>query len=71
MNIKNYAVDIRDVISLIRAHYEKDEARFKETSETIANALDKNGEGALSLFVKAQYGGTPAWVPMDDDAIEP
>ena len=53
------------VLSLVRAHYDRDEARFHEVSEGLAKFFDQTGRGDLASFVRAQTGDEPSWVPMD------
>ena len=55
----------RDALSLISAHYDGDDARFREVSERIAADLDSAGRGELASFIRAQMGTEPSWVPMD------
>lgn len=54
----------RDVITLIRAHYDGDEARFREESERLAADFDRDGRHDLASFIRAQTGAEPSWVPM-------
>ena len=66
----NPTVDIRDVIALIRAHYEKDEIGFKNASREIATQLEKQGESQLAHYIWGEIGDEPVWVPMDEDTSE-
>lgn len=57
----------RDALSLIRAHYDGDDARFREVSERIAADFDSAGRYELAGFIRAQTGATPTWVPMTQE----
>lgn len=59
---------LSDFLSLVRAHYERDEEWFRSECVKVAAHLDNDGisgHGSLANFIRAQYGATPAWVPMD------
>ncbi len=57
----------RDALALIRAHYDGDEARFREVAERIAAEFDSAGRYELARFIRAQTGATPSWVPMNQE----
>lgn len=57
----------RVALSLICAHYDRDEARFREVSERLAADFDRDGRGELASFIRAQTGSEPSWVPMDQE----
>lgn len=60
----------RKVVDLIRAHYDGDEARFREISDKLAQYFDQAGRNQVASFIRAQYGAEPVWVPMDDGGAE-
>jgi len=55
----------RSALSLIRAHYERNEKLFLEKSRELASHLDDSGKAELASFIRAQTGDEPSWVPMD------
>lgn len=50
------AVTVKPVLSLIRAHLDKDEYKFKELCLEIARELELNDKEELALYIYAQFG---------------
>lgn len=64
---KKTDIDVADVVTLIRAHCENDEVKFKETARKIASEFEKNEEDSqLAHYIWGLIGDEPTWVPMDE-----
>lgn len=50
------AVSVKPVLTLIKAHTEKDEYKFKEAAMEIAKELELNGKEELYMYIYAQFG---------------
>lgn len=64
-NVDDVKFFIRSAVSLVRAHYDRDERHFHEVSAELAKYFDQTGRSDLASFVRAQTGDEPSWVPMD------
>lgn len=58
------------LLTLVRAHYGKDENAFLAESRSLAEHYDSVGDEELASFVRAQIGDEPSWVPMEGDSNE-
>lgn len=64
-NSEEQIISLKDLISLIRAHYEGDEDNFKEISRKVADELARRGESQLESYIHVLTGDMrDVWVPM-------
>ena len=68
MRLKSKSFDemTKDVLTLIKAHCQKDEAAFKDAARRIAARFDKDGSSQLAHYIWGLIGDEPTWVPMDN-----
>lgn len=54
----------KTIVNLVRFHYEKDDERFKEEANNIANYFIDNNNEQLGEYIQAQFGGNGTMVVM-------
>ena len=55
------------LMSLIRWHYEHNDAEFDDVCQTIADELAESGDDNLREYVIGLMGGCNTFVPMDEE----
>lgn len=57
-------VPVKQVLSLIRDHYDKDDESFRKNAEWLCNYLYEIGEDQLAEYIFVQMNPSAGWVPM-------
>jgi len=62
----NNIVPNREVLTLIRAHYEHNDDWFRNTARDIAKYFSDAGKLELAMFILAQLEEIDTWVPQEE-----
>ena len=57
-------VPVKQVLSLIRAHYGGDSKDFDKNAEWLCNYLGEMGKDQLAEYIFVQMNPSAGWVPM-------
>ena len=60
------SVELKDVLGLVRSHFENNEPMFKEYARKIAKTLDENNLTEQADFVLAQLGEVNTFSPQEE-----